>query len=202
MAVASFRSASTWGWVLAVLALVGVAAQLLRPQRVASEAPPYRPEPVHVATVCVPQPLTGVRDAAGSPLACATCHSVVQQPLRTTVPTAFHQGLHFRHGQLACGACHDADSHYAELRLADGTRVPFADSMRLCSQCHGPQARDYAHGAHGGMRGYWDLSQGPRQRHACTVCHDPHAPAYPTLIPAPGPRDRFLDTRHEEHGHD
>jgi predicted CXXCH cytochrome family protein len=87
--------------------------------------------------------------------------------------------------------------------LADGSRVPVAESMRLCSQCHGPQARDYAAGAHVGMTGSWDLSRGPRQRHACTVCHDPHAPRYPALLPAPGPQDRFrVSHAHEEHGHE
>ena len=44
----------------------------------------------------------------------------------------------------------------------------------------------------GGMNGYWDLSRGPRERHACTTCHDPHAPAYVGMMPARGP----VDPRH------
>jgi hypothetical protein len=63
--------------------------------------------------------------------------------------------------------------------------------MDLCGQCHGPQARDYAHGAHGGMTGYWDLSRGPRERNNCIDCHDPHAPAFPKVRPVFAPKDRF-----------
>jgi predicted CXXCH cytochrome family protein len=44
------------------------------------------------------------------------------------------------------------------------------------------------------MNGYWDLSKGPRERHSCLNCHDPHKPAYPKVMPAPGPKDRFLGT--------
>jgi hypothetical protein len=63
--------------------------------------------------------------------------------------------------------------------------------MTLCAQCHGPQFRDYQHGAHGGMSGFWDLSKGGRTRNNCIDCHDPHAPKYPTVTPARGPNDRF-----------
>jgi hypothetical protein len=78
------------------------------------------------------------------------------------------------------------------LRLADGRSLPYSDVMSLCAQCHGPQFRDYQHGAHGGMTGYWDLSKGGRTRNSCIDCHDPHAPKYPTVTPARGPNDRFL----------
>jgi hypothetical protein len=44
---------------------------------------------------------------------------------------------------------------------------------------------------HGGMRGHWDLSRGPRERNHCVACHDPHAPAFGQFEPVPGPRDRF-----------
>jgi hypothetical protein len=68
--------------------------------------------------------------------------------------------------------------------------LPFSAVTQLCGQCHGPQKRDYDHGAHGGMTGYWDRSLGPRKRNPCTACHSPHSPAYPQVWPAPGPRDR------------
>ncbi len=97
-----------------------------------------------------------------------------------------------RHGGLTCLSCHGGDE-YDALRLADGTAVPFAEVMTLCRQCHGPQARDYAHGTHGGMAGYWDRAKGLRTRNNCVVCHDAHAPAYPGVHPAPGPADRFLE---------
>jgi hypothetical protein len=104
--------------------------------------------------------------------------------------TEFHEGLTFRHGGLTCLSCHNG-SDYESLRLADGRSVPFAQSMELCRQCHGPQYRDYVKGAHGGMMGYWDLSRGPRTRNSCVHCHDPHAPAFPQVAPVFPPRDRF-----------
>ena len=72
-----------------------------------------------------------------------------------------------------------------------GGRMVHAGISSGCAQCHGPQYRDYRHGAHGGMRGHWDLSRGPRERNHCVACHDPHAPAFGQFEPVPGPRDRF-----------
>ena len=69
---------------------------------------------------------------------------------------------------------------------------------RLCAQCHGTQARDYAHGAHGGMSGYWDTTRGEQVRNQCTHCHAPHAPAYPHMRPTFKPRDRFLVPHQEK----
>lgn len=99
------------------------------------------------------------------------------------------------HGELTCAACHDATDR-AALHLADGRTIALLDAMTLCAQCHGPQKRDYDHGAHGGMRGHWDLARGPRERNHCVACHEPHAPAFGRFSPAPGPRDRF--SHHEE----
>ncbi len=126
-------------------------------------------------------------------IACSTCHATrpPNPQSRTTEDLdQFHQGLHVAHGGLSCLACHNRDD-YDSLRLADGTRVEFTDVMKLCGQCHGPQAEAYKHGAHGGMTGYWDLSRGPRQRNNCIDCHDPHAPAFPAVTPVFPPRDRF-----------
>jgi hypothetical protein len=106
--------------------------------------------------------------------------------------------MYFNHGELNCNSCH-AKSDRDLLRLADGSKIPFQETMQLCGQCHGPQMRDYRHGAHGGMNGYWDLSRGPRQRNHCVNCHDPHSPAYPKVEPAPPPRDRFLNSE-QSHG--
>ena len=133
-------------------------------------------------------------DAEGSgAIPCSTCH-VGRQPVVGISSGAdldeFHQGLHTQHGDRTCLSCHNGDD-YDTLRLADGTAIRFSDSIQLCAQCHGPQFRDYTHGAHGGMNGYWDLTRGPRQRNTCTNCHDPHAPQFPVVHPAAGPRDRF-----------
>lgn len=125
---------------------------------------------------------------------CETCHSLRTQ---NTLPESmqeldeFHQGIVLNHGALRCAACH-ASGQPPRLHLADGQMLERADALLLCRQCHGPQYRDYEHGAHGGMSGYWDLSKGPRTRNHCVDCHDPHWPAIQQVLPAPGPRDRFF----------
>jgi len=130
----------------------------------------------------------------GASIACSTCHSVREPNPTNRTPAdldEFHQGMAYAHGDLACFACHNPDD-YDALRLADGSTVPYREVMTLCAQCHGPQARDYQHGAHGGMSGYWDLSRGPRVRNNCVDCHDPHVPAFPSMVPTFKPIDRFL----------
>jgi formate-dependent nitrite reductase cytochrome c552 subunit len=114
--------------------------------------------------------------------------------------TAFHQGLHGAHGNLACVSCHNPAEGYGSLRLADGKSLPYAEVMHLCAQCHGPQYRDYQHGAHGGMTGYWDLSKGGRTRANCIDCHNPHTPKYQPVQPAKGPNDRG-SAKEKESGH-
>jgi len=138
-------------------------------------------------------------DAKGRPIViqCSVCHSV-----RTPNPDnassedldEFHQGLVFSHGSLRCLSCHNADD-YTSLRLASGSRVEFPNAITMCAQCHADKVRDYEHGAHGGMTGYWDLSRGGRVRNACIDCHDPHAPAFPHMTPTFKPIDRFLTGR-------
>lgn len=138
----------------------------------------------------------GVRDSTGAPLvaSCGTCHAT-RTPNRAIRDGGqleeFHQGLKMRHGKLACVACHDPDD-YDRLRLADGSAIAFTETKMLCGQCHSAQLRDYARGAHGGMRGYWDRSRGPQTKNDCIDCHDPHAPQFPRMKPTFKPRDRFL----------
>ena len=134
-------------------------------------------------------------------VACATCHSVRPPNFENRSAQSldeFHQGLQFYHGQLACYSCHNPENADM-LRLADGTGVEYADVMSLCTQCHSKQAESFAHGAHGGMNGFWDLSRGPQTKNNCIDCHDPHAPNYPKMIVDFKPRDRFLDLPKAEH---
>jgi len=134
---------------------------------------------------------------------CSTCHAPRTPDVTNKVTddlTDFHEGLVVEHGTLTCLACHDGDD-YDQLRLADGSGLAFVEVRTLCSQCHGTQARSYANGAHGGMSGYWDLTRGPRIRNGCTDCHDPHAPAFPRMMPTFKSRDRFLEPP-ETHGDD
>ena len=145
----------------------------------------------------------GAFDGQGRPLtiACATCHATKPPNAEARIGTPltqFHQQMVGRHGDLSCTSCHNPVEGYASLRLADGKSVPYREVMMLCAQCHGPQYRDYQHGAHGGMTGYWDLSKGGRARNNCVDCHDAHTPKYPTVAPARGPNDRFqTGDRHE-----
>jgi nitrate reductase cytochrome c-type subunit len=137
---------------------------------------------------------SGLTDHQGDSVqvTCGACHTTTQPNLAIRSGEQleqFHQGLHYAHGSLSCLSCHNAED-YDTLRLADGSPVEFGDVMQLCGQCHGPQLRDYERGLHGGMTGYWDLTRGPRHRHNCITCHDPHAPAYPLVHPVFPPRDR------------
>lgn len=150
----------------------------------------------------------GVTDQHGEAVtaACSTCHTnrTANTTNRQTADLdEFHQSLAFSHNDLSCLSCHNPDN-YDSLRLADGTPVEYSDVIKLCAQCHGPQYRDYQHGAHGGMTGYWDLSRGPRFRNNCVDCHHPHTPQFPKMRPTFKPRDRFLnnDDLHGQEAHE
>ncbi|MEX2581408.1 MAG: hypothetical protein WD342_20295 [Verrucomicrobiales bacterium] len=135
---------------------------------------------------------SGKKDEKGQPviISCATCHDTRDPDFKTNEAALldeFHQGMAYQHGSLSCMSCHHPED-YNSLKLADDRRVDFAQSMQLCAQCHGPQHRDYQNGSHGGMTGYWDLRQGPRERNHCIDCHDPHHPKYPRLMPVFPPK--------------
>lgn len=157
-------------------------------------APPVESAPAHGVVIHAPRG-AGVLDtsevsAAGDPLGprCATCHEGVV--VTDGNPEQMHGDLVLRHGDLPCDACHGADR--TGLKLADGSALAFGDALLLCRQCHGPQTRDYLRGSHGGMRGYWDLRRGPRERNHCLDCHGAHAPAFQGGAPVPPPVDRGL----------
>jgi nitrate reductase cytochrome c-type subunit len=139
---------------------------------------------------------TGLTDAHGNAVtaSCSTCHTIRKPNFKNKGVAdlnEFHGALTFSHGSVSCLSCHNPED-YDSLKLADGTRVEFTDVMTLCAQCHGPQMKDYEHGVHGGMNGYWDLTRGPRTKNNCIDCHNPHAPQFPDMQPTFKPRDRFL----------
>lgn len=139
----------------------------------------------------VPDRVVSVENGAGR-TACVSCHSQkAPKPLpeSTAELKEFHVGLTFKHGAQTCGSCH-VEGRVDVFRRADGRTIPASGVLDLCSQCHGPQRRDYDHGAHGGMNGHWDLSRGPRTRNNCVDCHEPHAPKIPAVSPVLPPRDR------------
>jgi hypothetical protein len=142
-----------------------------------------------------PRVATRLTNFHGEPVtvACSSCHATTKPNSETRTAAEldqFHQGLKYVHGNLTCLSCHNANN-YDTLHLADSRPVEFTDGMTLCSQCHGPQRRDYDMGLHGGMTGHWDLTRGGRTRNTCINCHDPHAPAFPLVLPVFPPRDRI-----------
>lgn len=185
-------------WAPTVFLLLGACAGGFSDPGRAFGEPTDPDAPLHPETIHVPTTLgvvdTPRADVNGTPIgvACATCHAPDGAQIGDTgAPEAFHTKVDVLHGDLACASCHDPVDR-ARLRLADGSTIPLADALALCSQCHGPQARDYRHGAHGGMSGYWDRRRGPRERNSCVDCHAPHAPAYERVLPVHPPMDRFL----------
>lgn len=176
----------------------------LAPVPMISDVPPATihdpPELVSLAT--------GAVDASGRPIraSCPTCHGIpgLAADFRESAAElgAPHSGIVFAHGENRCSSCHDPADRLA-LRTADGRSLPMTAAAELCRQCHGPQSRDYDHGSHGGMSGYWDTTRGARTRAHCIDCHDPHRPAWDPVVPAPPPRDPFPPARHdEEDAHD
>ena len=167
----------------------------------AAEPPSAVSTNAHMHPVVIRQPAgppkiaTGLTNHFGRPVlaACSSCHATTQPNRETRQATEldqFHQGLNYLHGNLTCLSCHNG-KNYETLTLADGRALEFAKVIDLCSQCHGPQRRDYDRGLHGGMNGYWDLTKGGRTRNTCINCHDPHAPAFPLVMPVLPPRDRI-----------
>lgn len=143
----------------------------------------------------VPQVATSLTNFQGQPVlvSCSSCHTTTKPNLENRHAAdldQFHQGLKYQHGNLTCLSCHNS-GNYDTLRLADTQTVEFADNMTVCSQCHGPQRRDYERGLHGGMNGHWDLTRGGRTRNTCINCHDPHTPKFPQVLPVLSPRDRI-----------
>lgn len=143
---------------------------------------------------------TPLRDIHGDPIGirCTTCHTDGDEgspPAQTAGELSeFHTEMEFDHGELKCSSCHASDDR-DKLKLADGSSIDFEDTMEQCAQCHSSEYRSYKHGAHGGMKGHWDRSEGPRIRNHCVTCHDPHDPAFPDVTPADPPRDRFFGDR-------
>lgn len=195
-----------WKRLWSVAAAVGLLG-CDRPDDIAAEAVDAAEREPFEVIVHEPASLTSigqkvVRDHQGRAVGvgCMTCHSLRDEHRVPDSPDALrtvHAGLKVSHGSLSCRSCHDPD-RADRLRLADGKSIEMVEAIKLCAQCHGPQARDWEKGSHGGTRGHWDQNKGPALRSHCVDCHDPHTPRFGSLQPAPPPRDRFLDT--ESHG--
>ena len=129
---------------------------------------------------------------------CASCHTA-DKPVKletdkqgnTIIPPAHAPDLRMAHGENsrnnACFNCHDP-AKLNQLVTRDGTKLKLADATPLCASCHGPTYRDWEAGIHGRTTGFWDRQLGAATRLECASCHDPHAPAFPQMIPMPRPR--------------
>lgn len=118
---------------------------------------------------------------------CSECHAQPDLPPNRTrrVLVDAHDDIVLKHDEQHrwCLDCHDTTDRDT-LHLANGDRLPFAESYTLCGQCHGEKARDWRAGVHGRRTGDWN---GRKEYMLCVHCHDPHAPRFKALEPMPAP---------------
>ncbi len=118
---------------------------------------------------------------------CQDCHFIFDREERRGVPLRQHTRIELRHGRNnRCLGCHDQQDRNT-LGIGGGETVGFADSDQLCATCHGPTWRDWERGIHGRSAGSWKIGSEERSKLTCVQCHDPHAPAFATMAPLPGP---------------
>lgn len=165
------------------------------PERVV-EIAPVDPAFTNTATVRVSAAELIRTGGDTSGLDCYACHDK-KKPVQVKIDDNKeivlpdeHKELVIMHGRnkrnVHCFNCHDPAS-LDLLQTRDGQRFKFEESTRLCAACHGPTYRDWEVGIHGRGSGFWDRQKGAITKQGCTSCHDPHAPAFPPIKPAPGP---------------
>jgi len=126
------------------------------------------------------------RTAAISQYPCTSCHLGRVVMANKRIPDA-HNNIQPKHPEqtgAVCSTCHSADD-VESLTLKSGERAILDESYRLCAQCHFPEAKAWAGGAHGKRLDGW---QGRRVVMACADCHDPHNPTVAVRIPFRAPR--------------
>lgn len=117
---------------------------------------------------------------------CSECHADMEVNLKRRKLEDFHEDIVFKHDEKNrwCMDCHDAQNRDM-LHLASGELIDFAESYKLCGQCHGPKLRDWKAGIHGRRTGRWN---GQKQYLLCANCHDPHSPKFKKIKPEPPPK--------------
>ncbi len=140
-------------------------------------------------------------EIAGFSYHCSDCHRHIESPPETTRSLTQHRNVVLEHGMnTRCFNCHHRTNRDA---FVDdwGREIPFDQPQLVCGKCHGPVYRDWLNGSHGRTNGYWDAAQGPQERRRCIECHDPHAPRFGSLVPAPGPNTLRMGDQSEPPGH-
>ena len=153
--------------------------------------PPVDPSFVSTETVRDPQlgPLSLRKIGFDYP--CAECHQLFDLEDDQREPIGEHTTIKLEHGENnRCANCHHL-GNIEKLIAHDGGEIDPARSDQLCMKCHGPKHRDWAAGVHGRQNGYWDMNLGETKAVSCVACHDPHAPAFGSLHPAPAPREEI-----------
>lgn len=115
---------------------------------------------------------------------CSDCHdgSLTNFTQRELVEE--HDTLSLQHGNQWCLHCHDSVDR-DRLHLADGSKIEFEESWKLCTQCHPTKLPDWQAGGHGKQTGNW---HGAKERWTCVLCHNPHAPTFQQIEPLPAPK--------------
>ena len=137
-----------------------------------SDAAFAKPKPVTLMARCV-----ACHEERGKPVKCDTCHKETTEKQHAKIV------LHHAEDQRGCLDCHDAADR-DRLHLSNGTKIEFAESFKLCGQCHGTQFRDWKVGLHGKRTGEWN---GRREYRLCVSCHWPHEPRFAPMKPMPRP---------------
>ena len=119
---------------------------------------------------------------------CSDCHALFESPPEPVGALRQHENVVLDHGLndrcLNCHSTRDRD----RLVLHGEREIGYDDVVQLCAKCHGPTFRDWERGIHGKTLGSWDVGSPELRRLVCTECHDPHAPAFSSIPPLPGPR--------------
>ncbi len=174
-------------WVPTVLAvtavLLGVAPRYQSPVATHTPVPASATDATPVRR---PNP-SAVHTVGRFTYTCSECHRTLPEPHAAGGDFTKHEGLQLVHGiNTRCLNCHHPVNR--EVFVDDfGEEIPWDQPQRLCSKCHGPVYRDWQHGSHGRINGYWDTAQGPLVRLRCIQCHDPHHPPFQPLSSAPAP---------------
>ena len=156
---------------------------------------PQIPEPAIVDAAAIdPAPLREVfRDpptmlVAGFRQRCSECHRLFESNPGVQTNLLRHEDIVLEHGlNNRCLNCHSTKNR-DKLVLHGEQEIGYDQVVDLCAKCHGPTWRDWQKGMHGRTTGSWDPESPEQSRLLCTQCHDPHAPAFASIEPLPGPR--------------